>query len=480
MTLTLEVTASSAEMPVKPRHVFSEDGGSIGRGTGTSWPLTHNEVSKQHALITCRDGVFYIQDTSRNGIAVNSPENRLVRNRPYPLKTGDRLYIDPYIIEVWIDPGPQASARPSRLDPFGDDSPFPVPGDPSDRPHLVSEPGSPVHDDVDPLKFLDPGPRRAPRKADPVVPPADELLNAHYEPPSPAPVSKPKVDPDSGIIPVDYNPLKSEEPVVRPAPPVRPRPEEKPQRPKFDDSEEATVREFLPLPERAAPAPIETPLSSRSRQSAAGPAPRPAGASADLSELLAGAGVPDAAVTPELSRNLGEILRVVVEGLMDILKSRQQIKEEFRMQQTMFRPIDNNPLKFSVNVEDALHNLLVKRNAAYLGPVDAFADAFDDLRDHQLAMLAGMRVAFEAMLADFDADTLQEEFDVQIGKLAVPLVPAKMRYWEMYRERRQAMAKDPEATFARLFGEEFRRAYEEQFRKLKAARRGRKTQRSDG
>jgi type VI secretion system FHA domain protein len=143
------------------------------------------------------------------------------------------------------------------------------------------------------------------------------------------------------------------------------------------------------------------------------------------------------------------------------------------MRQTIFRPVDNNPLKFSANVEDALHNLLVKRNAAYLGPVDAFADAFEDLRNHQLAMLAGMRVAFEAMLAEFDPDRMQEEFDRQLAKVSLPLMPAKLRYWEMYRERRREMVKDPEVAFAHLFGEEFARAYEEQFRTLKAQRRGR-------
>ena len=83
---------------------------------------------------------------------------------------------------------------------------------------------------------------------------------------------------------------------------------------------------------------------------------------------------------------------------------------------THFRPADNNPLKFSANVDDALHNLLVKRNAAYLAPVEAFADAFEDLRNHQIAMLAGMRVAFESMLAEFDPDRLQEQFDRQLSK----------------------------------------------------------------
>jgi type VI secretion system FHA domain protein len=230
--------------------------------------------------------------------------------------------------------------------------------------------------------------------------------------------------------------------------------------------------------EAAAAEPVASPVVPVPRP--ADPGPRPSGQTADLTELLAGAGVPDAVVTQELSRSLGQILRIVVSGLMDILQSRQRIKEEFGIQHTMFRPADNNPLKFSANVEDALHNLLVKRNAAYLGPVDAFADAFDDLRDHQLAMLAGLRVAFDAMLAEFDADRLQQEFDEQMGKHALPLMPAKMRYWELFRERQQDLAKDADATFDRLFGDEFKRAYEEQFRQLKAARRARAQQSPDG
>jgi predicted component of type VI protein secretion system len=88
-------------------------------------------------------------------------------------------------------------------------------------------------------------------------------------------------------------------------------------------------------------------------------------------------------------------------------------------------------------------------------------------------MLAGMRVAFDAMLTEFDPDHLQREFDSQLGKSSLALIPAKMRYWDLLRARRAEMVKDPEEAFERLFGEEFRRAYEEQFRQLKAQRRGR-------
>lgn len=190
-----------------------------------------------------------------------------------------------------------------------------------------------------------------------------------------------------------------------------------------------------------------------------------------LAEVLAGAGLPDAVVSEELGRDLGKILAVVVGGVMDVLRARQQIKDEFRMRVTQFQPADNNPLKFSANVEDALHNLLVKRNAAYLSPVEAFEDAFDDLRGHQLAMLAGMRVAFDALLRQFDAGRLQEQFDRQVKKGALVAVPAKLRYWDMYREHVATLLADADGTFRRLFAEEFARAYDDQLAALRAAKR---------
>jgi type VI secretion system FHA domain protein len=250
---------------------------------------------------------------------------------------------------------------------------------------------------------------------------------------------------------------------------------------------EAVPAVDAPVPERATPEPqaaenptpdppaSERPTSERSRAPSERRPPArntdvPVSAG-DLRAVLAGAGLADVEVTEELARDFGRILHVVVSGVMDVLRARMQIKDEFRMRMTQFRPADNNPLKFSANVEDALHNLLVKRNAAYVEPVEAFEDAFDDVRSHQLAMLAGMRVAFETTLAEFNPDRLQEQFDHQAKG---GLMPAKMRYWELYRERSEKLVKDPESTFRRLFGEAFARAYEEQLAKLREERRARR------
>ncbi len=138
------------------------------------------------------------------------------------------------------------------------------------------------------------------------------------------------------------------------------------------------------------------------------------------------------------------------------------------MRTTTFKAKENNPLKFSANVDDALHNLLVKRNAAFFGPVRAFEDAFDDVRNHQMAMLAGVRAAFETMLAEFAPDRLQQEFDQQPRKGALLSMPAKLRYWDMYREKVDGIVKDADASFRQLFGDEFARAYEAQLDQLKS------------
>jgi len=509
VTLTLEITQSSQPNARDARrHVFSESGGSIGRAAGNSWVLTPQSVSGLHAQITFRNGAFYIEEFGRNGVSVNTPENRLGKGRRYALKAGDRLFIEPYTIDVWIDDTAERRARSAPVDPFADDDPFaPRPVQPLSVTNPDPLPPS-ESDVVDPLPFFAPVGGRQARKPDPVVV-SDDLLNQHYRPPDvvgpPAPLP---LQPDPIAIPQDYDPLRDDpiaaappppppRPVapppapvpappqpdpsqqVPPSPPIRPRPGDSEARRKMREIQvgDATVRQSIPPPVNPGPA---SAVANAPAPKAVEIAPRQPSHTADLAQLLVGAGVPDAVITPELSKNLGEILQIVVSGLMDVLKSRQRIKEEFGMHQTMFRPVENNPLKFSANLEDALHNLLVKRNAAYLGPVEAFAEAFDDLRDHQLAMLEGMRVAFEGMLAEFDADKLQQEFDAQAGKHSLQLMPAKMRYWEMYREKRQELAKDPESAFSRLFGEEFSRAYEEQFRKLKASRRTRGRGSPDG
>ena len=136
---------------------------------------------------------------------------------------------------------------------------------------------------------------------------------------------------------------------------------------------------------------------------------------------------------------------------------------------TQVKVSENNPLKFAANAEDALGNLLGRRNPAYLAPREAFDDALNDVRFHQLAMLAGVRAGFENLMNRFDPAHLQETFERQ-GKRGGLFGNNKVAHWERYTERYEEMTQDRDETFRRLFGEEFARAYEQQLSVLKRTR----------
>jgi type VI secretion system FHA domain protein len=413
-TLTLEVTSQQADaLGPDRRKAFGAEGGTIGRAAGNRWVLAEGYVSSRHAAIGFSNGTFHIEDLgSTNGVYVN--DRRLELNSPCALTSGDRIFIEPYEIVASVAiVAPTAPAFPSS-DPLPD----------SEGDNWLDELAPPVW---------------APVRREQVPSLGNHPLK-EYVPPA-ALVSPPSVPAAPVHIPAGYNPL------LRPeqAPPSGPAPRV-----------ERRVRD----------------RRSGDRRAAMNGGPAPAASSGvDLRALLSGAGLEGFSVTPEVARQFGQILRVVVTGVLEVLRARQEVKGEFRIKPTIIQPRRNNPLKHSTDAEDALHNLLLKRGPAYLGPVEAFEDAFRDLRDHQIAMLAGVREAFEAMFRQFDPDRLQKEFDhhtpkVKKGPLAA--LQAKPDYWEFYRDWVQRLSNDADGTFRNLFGQEFAKAYEEQLERLKS------------
>ena len=557
MLLKLEVVGAQAGRLGEQRSkVFATEGGTIGRVGGNDWVLPDQFVSSRHAAIQYADGQFYVVDTnSSNGVFLNSPNFRLEQGRSYPLKSGDRLLIDPFEIQVSViesaapreavashSPETQAVSRSrssgppappqASYDPFAvEDEPFigTLPA-PASRESIREEsliPDSSDRDDdaVDPLVAL--GLPNAPRA--PAPPRVEDLaqgspLHSNFEPPRiiPSRTPEPQERPESDLepiraIPEDYNPLAQtsfERLVPKPAPPPprrpapqvrsdsrRPAPEPPPPPPREPAPARAAARPSpaaprapaAPAPAAPPPRPKPAPAPAASRPApprapaaqapvAAPPAPRapaprapaPAAPAAtpgqlDFAALLAAAGLEGVPVTPELAANFGSILKAVIDGLRDVLHAREELKDQFRLRITSYAPRENNPIKFSANTEDALHNLLVKHNAAYLGPVEAFEGAFDDLRIHQMAMLAGLRAGYEAMVGAFDPDALEQKFEryAKRGGILGSSGANKQRYWDLYRDVFKEMVGDADASFRTLFGQAFAEGYEEQSRLLK-------------
>ena len=206
-------------------------------------------------------------------------------------------------------------------------------------------------------------------------------------------------------------------------------------------------------------------------------APSPLG-QADLAEgdlidsFLDGLGINRAELNPstdlgEIMQNAGEVLREFVEGTTQLLASRANLKNAFRLDQTTVLPRHNNPLKLSANTKDSIKQLLVGREGEYLGPRDAVREVCRDLLFHQDAFLDGMNSAFLEFADRFDPDEMQEGFDRVLGSGFFSKFTNKSKYWNCYIDLYPILTEKGGGRFPQMYAEEFVRAYERQIAEYK-------------
>jgi hypothetical protein len=114
----------------------------------------------------------------------------------------------------------------------------------------------------------------------------------------------------------------------------------------------------------------------------------------------------------------------------------------------------------------ALALLLDPPRRGFIAPAAAVRDAFDDLRAHEVAVLAGMRGALAAVLDRFNPATL--ELRLAEKGLWDNLLPVnrKARLWERYIDQHAELAREIEDNFDAIFAGAFIEAYEAQLARL--------------
>lgn len=451
---------------------IGEAGGSIGRADSNELVLPDSErtISRVHARVVHRDGRFGIVDSGSNPISINGLV--LGAGREHPLLPGDTLKIGGYVIQVGaaqtpVDDGdlragpeePRSSAAASAADgvagaddwdPFAidsEDAALPVdaaeitakvvqpeveltgPSGLARPPALAHATPGPSRHDPDPtVQFRrdaglgnDDATASVRRDAVQVLVASPKAVQAPPQPsslPAGAVLSWEEPPPDGRVVTL---------PVVRrgsrDAPSVHPSAE-------------------------------ETSPATASRYEAA-----------LLTALLKGLDAPSlkvAELTPELMQRIGALLRETVKGAVELLAARAAVKREMLAEVTMLSPQGNNPLKFAATTDAALTHLLGTKQPGFMSPVPACKDAFDDLRAHQLAVMAGMRGALEGVLQRFDPAQLEAKL-VPTSAVST-LIPGmrKAKLWEAFQELFEQLQSDAKDDFEALFGRAFLRAYEAQ------------------
>jgi predicted component of type VI protein secretion system len=175
-------------------------------------------------------------------------------------------------------------------------------------------------------------------------------------------------------------------------------------------------------------------------------------------------------VPTEVMQNAGQILRHLVIGLTDLLRERRQLKEAFRLSQTIIEAGQNNPLKFSPTVDDALRYLLGDRSESYLSSQEAIETAFSEVRNHEQAVPKAMLQALQDFIERFDPEELRLQFDQGLKRNPLLAGANKLKYWELYEDCYQALIHGEEGKLPDTFSREFARAYEQEVEVLKSNR----------
>lgn len=520
MRLQLRITkAPDGTPPSLLAQPLDASSGSLGRGPDNTWVLPDPEriLSSRHCEFLFEQGRYQLLDLSTNGTFVNGAPEPLGKGTATPVQHGDVVEVGDYRFSIELPDAAQASAPSPFAGEFSEPAPPPADGQGFSDP-FASDPfpdqGAQVFSvsEVDPLKALDGlSATGSDAAASPWPGSTDDLGQGggpfgEADPWSDQPgwqasslgeggvaddaVAWPEAQPEN-LIPDDWldDGSGSEPPVAKRPEPTTPSPDARvaTSSPDFANPA-ASVTPREPGPSQAQPTnPMPRPGGANAGgQQGSGDTPGPSasatGATASSAApqapgsdaLVEAMGLDPARLSAEARADLyplvGRLVREVVSGMMQVLRSRASIKNEFRMSITTIQPVENNPLKFSADVDEALENIFVRRSSAYKPPLEAVHEGFQEIAEHQLAMIAGMRSAFERMLQGFDPEQLEPRFNKQ--QKPNPLSPLQNgRYWRQYQAYYQSLNDNIERSFQQVFGDEFVQAYQEQLHQLSASRR---------
>jgi type VI secretion system protein len=431
----------------------------IGRGNENDWVLPDpgRELSKSHCFIEGEGDAFRVTDTSTNGVYVGSGERPIGRNNSCVLHHGDHLRLGKYELAIDIGPGRMAlgdAGEPSlSLEAAGAGSLF------CDEPVVGTDPF------LDHAQLRPDALRKMTRSGSAELelgPPIDQP----FEPPRAAPEISEEWPSDvvDAAAPGQPSPdIEIPEDWDQPASADPPRTSISAGQPNCDPFD--TEVQALMEPARN-PAPAADPGDAGTVAGAVRPRKQE---QADLfAAFLAGAGLKPADVNVEDPAEalymVGQTWRVAVQGIIDIMESRRAIKSEFRIDATQFRHDENNPLKFSLGVEETLRMLVGPQQKGWLPAKQAFAEAMADISQHQVAVLVGMQTAWNDLMKRLDPQALEKRLGEESG-LSGLLTSRKARCWDIFSELYAGLAEEGGQGFEGLFGRKFSEGYERQSKK---------------
>jgi type VI secretion system protein len=397
--------------------IFSVEGGTIGRSADNDWVLPDplRYVSAHHARVQFREGHFYLQDVSTNGVYVNDDMEPLAKrgSAGYRLTNGDVLRMGDYHIlaALEVQGAPEhagAAAVPTSIHALR------TLGRPADRDIgaklNVEELLVPVID-MDPVlpvgaygQAIDSGRVQAlaARAALAPAPAAEVLLAGNGAPP--------------------------------------------PLAPSLARLAEAVTREARGSGAFNALDDVHSGLDAFCRGAGIEPERLPAEAQGRLLHLA------------------GRLFREALVGFKELERTRADTRNRYRIESPPVEQDDPRPALGDSMVEDLAVELFVRHEGRRLDSVQWLRDTVSAAKLHESAMAQALRVAFVEFLDRLDPAELEARFE-RAARRGKARSADKAQYWELFTTFYRNLIEMPTDHLPHTFVEAFAAAYREASKK---------------
>jgi type VI secretion system FHA domain protein len=423
MSLRLRVVSEHRrQLAERQTVVFGLSGGSIGRSPDNDWVLPDpmRYVSAHHARVHFRDGHFYLEDLSTNGVFVNEDPQPLAKlgSGGYRLNSGDVLRIGDYQVVVALDG--ETVEEILELDAVAAAVPTSI--------HALHSIGRAAQTDIGAMldieELLVSEPAAASGSFQPV--------NAYGQ-------TVPLTGPQGG----GARSVPAAAAAARSAPVTEP-------------SDDSIARRIARLAKAAG------------RDSRGVNAPALYDVQTGLQALCRGAGIDPEKLPAEAQTRLlhltGQLLREALVGLKDLERSRAEIRDRFRIEIPPPEPDDPRPSLGRLTVDELLLDLLVQHESRSIDAVQWLREAVGEAKTHEQAVSQSMRTAFIEFLDRLDPAELEARFE-RAARRGKARSADRAQYWELFTTFYRNLIEMPADHLPHTFVEAFAAAYREAVKK---------------
>jgi type VI secretion system protein len=426
-TSTLKLRVLSDQRRSLAEHgtaTFSVEGGTIGRSADNDWvlPDPRRYISAHHARVQFREGSFYLQDVSTNGVYVNDDAEPIAKrgSSGYRLANGDVIRMGEYHILAALE-----------------------------QPEDAPDPGAAVPTSIHTLT--------------PLGHPADQDIGAQLDVEE---LLEPVIDMDP-VVPVGAYGQAVDSGRVQ----ALARAQQAPGEADSQDQDQA------PILTRA---PADQSHEERIARLAevVGREPRNGGGILALEDLHAGLdafcrglGIPPERLPADAQARLlhlaGRLFREALLGFKDLERARSETRNRYRIGlPAADKPEqdDPRPTLADLMVEDLAVALLVRHEGRQLDSVQWLRETIAEAKLHESATDQAMRAAFVEFLDRLDPAELEARFE-RAARRGKARSADKAQYWELFTSFYRNLIEMPADHLPHTFVEAFATAYREALRK---------------